>query len=220
MIEYELKVDDGSEHVFAVDPCRRLPLVDESQAPEWTRLAYQRCGGCPLDDSEHERCPAAVDASEILERFKGVMSYARVDVSVRAGERTIVQNVDVQTALHSLLGLVMATSGCPILARMRPLAHHHLPFASKEETVFRAAGAYLLGQHFVARDGGEPDFQLEGLKRLYKDLQEVNRAFTERIRAAAVRDANLNAVVLLFSLSVLVSFTLDDLVQIREMYSL
>lgn len=221
MIEYELKLDDGSEHRFTVDPRRKLPLVEESRAPEWTRLEYHRCDDCPLDATEHERCPAAVDASDILERFKSVLSYAQADVSVRTNERTFTRRIDVQTALHSLLGLVMATSGCPILSTLRPLAHHHLPFATKEETVFRAAGAYLLRQYFVASGGGEPDMKLDGLKKLYQDLQEVNRSFTERIRAAAVKDANLNAVVLLFSLSVLVSFTLDDdLAQIRELYDL
>lgn len=220
MIEYELTLDDGSEHRFSVDPRRRLPLVEPERAPEWTRLSYNRCGNCPVDDGDDARCPAAVDASDILERFKSVLSYAQVDVRVHTGERTFVRRVDVQTALHSLLGLVMATSGCPLLGSLRPLAHHHLPFATKEETVFRAASAYLLRQHFVAAEGGEPDLELDGLKRLYQDLQEVNRAFTERVRAAAVKDANLNAVVLLFSLTVLVSFTLDDLAQIREMYDL
>lgn len=220
MVEYELTLDDGSEHRFVVDPRRRLPLVDETRAPEWTQLAYKRCDNCPLDEAAHERCPAAVDASDILERFKSVMSYAQADVRVHTGERTFVRRVDVQTALHSLLGLVMATSGCPVLSSLRPLAHHHLPFATKEETVFRVTSAYLLRQHFVAADGGQPDLALDGLKRLYQELQEVNRAFTERIRAAAVRDANLNAVVLLFSLTVLVAFTLDDLAQIREMYDL
>lgn len=220
MIEYELTLDDGSEHRFPVDPRRRLPLVDETRAPEWTRLAYQRCRNCPLDESEHERCPAAVDASDILERFKSVLSYVQADVRVHTEERTFTRRVDVQTALHSLLGLVMATSGCPLLGKLRPLAHHHLPFATKEETVFRVTSAYLLRQHFIALEGGEPDLALDGLKRLYQELQEVNRAFTERIRAAAVRDANLNAVVLLFSLSVLVSFTLEDLAQIRKKYDL
>lgn len=220
MIEYELRLDDGSEHRFVVDPSRRLPLVDETRAPEWTRLAYQRCRNCPLDEAEHDRCPAAVDASDILERFKSVLSYVQAEVRVHTGERTFTRRVDVQTALHSLLGLVMATSGCPHLGSLRPLAHHHLPFATKEETVFRVTSAYLLRQHFVAMDGGEPDLKLDGLKRLYQELQEVNRAFTERVRAAAERDANLNAVVLLFSLSVLVSFTLDDLAQIRERYDL
>lgn len=221
MIEYELKLDDGSEVHFAVDPRRTLPLVEEARAPEWTRLSYHRCEGCPLDESVHSRCPPAVDASDILERFNSVLSYAQADVTVRAEERTFVRRIDVQTALHSLLGLVMATSGCPILSTLRPLAHHHLPFATKEETVFRAAGAYLLRQYFVAQAGGEPDLKLEGLKKLYQDLQDVNRAFTERIRAAADKDANLNAVVLLFSLAVLVSYTLDDdLAQIRELYNL
>src|SRR5262249_33669487 len=122
--------------------------------------------------------------------------------------------------LGSLLGLVMASSGCPILGELRGLARFHLPFAEFEETLFRTVGLYLLRQYFVARDGGVPDFELAGLGRLYEDLQEVNRALQRRMEGVSPRDASINAVTMLFSLSALVALSLEaGLEQLRGMVS-
>ena len=37
----------------------------------------------------------------------------------------------------------MALSGCPVLEQLKPMARFHLPFASVEETIYRAASMYL-----------------------------------------------------------------------------
>jgi hypothetical protein len=220
MIEYSFKLDDETEMKFSVDPDRTEPLVDPASAPDWCKLDYEKCSNCPLDSSEHPQCPAAVDASDLLDRFTSMLSFHKADVTVETDERTYFRRSDIQTSLHSVLGLIMATSGCPHLSRLRPMAKYHLPFATKEETVFRTASVHLMRQYFRHKSGGKADLELDELRQLYQDLQEVNRAFTERIRAAAKRDANLNAIVLLFSLSVLVGYTLDDeLEQFKELFA-
>jgi len=131
-------------------------------------------------------------------------------VEVRTEERLHSKRTDAQTALRSLMGLVMATGACPILSRLKGLARFHLPFASMEETIFRTAGAYLIQHFFIFRDGGTPDLELKGLNALYSDLQLVNRCFKERIDAASERDASMNAVASLVYLAMGVSFSLAD----------
>ena len=44
---------------------------------------------------------------------------------------------------------MMATSACPITSQLKALTHYHLPFASAEETLFRAVAAYLLNAGFA-----------------------------------------------------------------------
>ena len=139
--------------------------------------------------------------------FVGRANFA--DVTVTAPERTYHKRCDVQTALGSLVGLMMATSGCPILSRMRPMARTHLPFSSVVETVFRTTSAYLLGQYLRSLDGETPDYSLVGLARLYEDLNTLNNAFAARLAGLADQDANLNAVSRLFSLSALVTMSVD-----------
>src|SRR5690606_39165845 len=115
----------------------------------------------------------------------------------------------------SLIGLIMPSGECPILSRLRPMAHFHLPFSSVEETIFRTVGTYLTKQYFLHKEGHDPDLELGGLEALYEDLQTLNIHFIDRIRAASKRDANLNALNILFSLSAIVSMTLDE--KLREL---
>ncbi|HEV8629267.1 MAG TPA: hypothetical protein VGV61_03050 [Thermoanaerobaculia bacterium] len=216
MVEYEFTLADGRVHRFVVGAQDDAPTT--SELPAWTALSFHQCGNCPLSSEQSPRCPAAVDVFRIAERFADKLSYERVHVRVARGDRSHEIDCDVQTGLGSLLGLVMASSRCPILGELRGLARFHLPFAQFEETLFRTVGLYLLRQYFVARDGGVPDFELRGLAALYDNLQEVNRAFKRRIEGASSRDASINAVTLLFSLSALVAMSLDSgLEQLRQM---
>ena len=216
MIQYEFTLADGRVHHFAIGEEEQRP--PSAELPAWTQLGFHQCASCPLQADRSPRCPAAVDVYRITERFSDLLSYERVHVRVVSDERSYAIDCDVQTGLGSLLGLVMASSGCPVLGQLQALTRFHLPFAEFEETLFRTVGLYLLRQYFVARDGGRPDFELAGLARLYAELQEVNRSFKRRIEGASPRDASINAVTLLFSVSALVSMSLDGgLEQLREL---
>lgn len=167
-----------------------------SQPPDWARLSFNKCSNCPLRDEDAECCPAAVQLSEVVAGFADVFSFARVSARVTVPERVYEQtDVAVQSALSSLLGVFMVTSGCPVLAGMRPMVRFHLPFATELETITRATSMYLLGQYLDAQDGGAPDWSLTKLAESYRATQQVNRAFARRLRAAAPRDANVNALV-------------------------
>jgi hypothetical protein len=207
MVEYEFTLADGRKHRFVIGEEEERPTTAE--LPPWTLLGFHQCTGCPLRIESSPRCPAAVDVFRITDRFADLLSFERVHVRVSRGPRTYSIDCDVQTGLGSLLGLVMASSACPVLSQLRGLARFHLPFAEFDETLFRTVGLYLLRQYYVARDGGTPDFTLAGLAALYDELQEVNRAFKQRIEGASPRDANINAVTLLFSISALVSMSLE-----------
>ena len=138
-------------------------------------------------------------------------------VTMRNPRRTCVKETDAQMGLEALLALVMATSACPILSRLRSQALFHLPFASIDETIYRTVGDYLIKQYFIMKDGGQPDFALAGLDALYRDLARLNICFFSRIQAACTKDANLNAVVVLRSLSEIVSMSLEErLAPLRE----
>lgn len=210
MIEYRFLLEDGSSYNFKVDPNRPdMSRTYVPMRPFWTGLAFNKCEVCPLHPSVHHYCPAALDLEPVIQTFQAVDSIAVAHIEVQADERTYSRNCDVQTGLRALVGLVMATSGCPVLSRLKGLAKMHLPFATLEETIFRSSGAYLLKQYFIFKEGGVPDLEMKGLQRFYDDLQEVNRHFKRRIDAASSKDANMNAVGSLVYLSMGVSFSLE-----------
>lgn len=209
MYTYILKMPSGETWSFPVDVERPAPEMT-APLPEWAVLSFSRCPSCTLDAAEFPGCPAAVDLIDIIERFSDVASTDVVDVRVVGPQREYARRCDVQMALRSLIGLVMATSACPHLSRLGGMARHHLPFSDRIETAQRTASAYLLEQFFLYRDGLTPDLKLNGLRRLYERLHEVNAYFARRMRAAAQQDASVNAIAALSSLANLITFSLDD----------
>jgi hypothetical protein len=93
---------------------------------------------------------------------------------------------------------------------LRPLARFHLPLATHEETIFRAASVAFLKNYFEDGNSKNDYDSLAELKQQYSELQSLNRFMAERIRGAIKKDAAVNAIVLLDVLSKKVSFSIDD----------
>jgi len=173
---------------------------DESR---WTRLDFHRCGICPLSISEAEKrfhglCPAALAVFEAVDFFKDKISYEDVTVKITSPLRGYFKKTKIQEGLSSLLGLLMASSGCPVLEKLRPMLIVHLPFARSYETVYRVASMYLLAQYFIKKNSaGVPDWEMNNLVKIYEDVRKVNKSFAERILSAVQKDAGSNALVIL-----------------------
>lgn len=199
-IRYRFRLPERPEEVVDLVLDREtlaLVGVAPTDAPGWTALDFEQCGNCPLAAAEHPRCPLALALVGIVGLFRDVVSHDEVTLEVETEERTVQERTSAQRALSSLMGVVMAASGCPHTAWFRPMARFHLPLASHDETVFRAAGMYLLAQYYRSRAGQPADLDLAGLKTIYEELVIVNRGIADRIRAAIQKDSAVNAVVLL-----------------------
>jgi hypothetical protein len=199
-IRYSFSLPDGSIEIFDfhLDSERLVQVGDPTREfPAWTALEFHKCPNCPLSNDTHPFCPLATSIAPIVNRFDGILSYEEVLVGVDTRERQVLQKTSAQRAVGSLMGLVISTSGCPRTAFLRPMARFHLPLASREETVFRATGAYLLAQFFRATEGKGGALELEGLQKLYRELQIVNAAIVRRLRSATGTDSSVNAMVVL-----------------------
>ena len=209
-IEYTFTMDDGKVLHYRVEFERaREHILDKNLYPAWTQLEFHQCPNCPLTTAKYSHCPVAIDAHEIVLGFTEVLSCKEVDIHVRTLEREYFKRTDAQTGLRALIGFVMASSACPVLSPLRGMAYYHLPFASLDETVFRVASSYLLHQYYVYRKGGQFDLEFEGLKQRFKETQTLNYHFLERIRAACDADANLNVLATLFTISSMISLSLE-----------
>jgi len=210
-IEYTFTIDDGKVLHYRVEfeRPREKFINNKEQYPEWTQLDFHQCPNCPLSLKEYSHCPVAIDAHEIVLGFTEILSCKEVDIHVRTPERAYFKRTDAQTGLRALIGFVMASSDCPILSPMRGMAYYHLPFASLDETVFRVTSSYLLHQYYVHKKGGHFDLDFEGLKQRFKETQTLNFHFLERIRAACDADSNLNVLATLFTISSMLSLSLE-----------
>jgi hypothetical protein len=211
MIHYCFQIKSGKTLHFDINPERVYsPEEDKKPHADWTVLGFKQCTNCPLSKDQFRHCPVAVDLQNIISDFSAIVSFETATVVVSTPNREIRKECDVQTGLNSMMGLVMATSGCPILAHLKNLANFHLPFSTYEDTLFRTVGGYLIKQYFINKRGGKPDLELKGLDQFYRDLGTVNSCFVERINAAVKEDASANAVVLYWSISSIVNASLDD----------
>jgi hypothetical protein len=154
-----------------------------------------------------------VRLATVIDKFADLVSYDKIKVTVETEERAISTQTSAQQALASLIGLVLASSGCPQTAVFRPMARFHLPFASEVETTYRVASMYLMAQHYAAREGRERDIDLKDLAMVYRGVHQVNRGLVQRLRAATHQDAIVNAVVLLDVYTSLVPAALDEMLE-------
>ena len=200
VLTYRFELPDGRERVFPVrlasDSAELAPASTEN-APEWTRLRFNQCSDCPLSAAKVSHCPAALHMAGLIDEFTDVVSFDQVRVTAQTDERSVTSTLPAQQAVASFMGLIMAASGCPRTAVFRPMARFHLPFSTEVETAYRVAAMYLLAQHFIAAEGGNPDVLLRRLEAVYRGIHAVNRGMAQRLRAATRQDAIVNAVVLL-----------------------
>lgn len=210
---YRFRMPDASLYEYEVAVDNNNPDFnhgDDTSRPAWTKLAFHQCPNCILNTRDHPFCPVAVRLPPLIEMANHLHSYDRITVEVDIGERRVIQETTAQRALSSLLGLVMATSDCPHTVYLQPMARFHLPLANAEETEYRAASMYLLAQYFLHREGHDVDWTLSGLTKIYRELQRVNIALANRIRAASNQDTATNAVVLLDLFAKGVPYTIED----------
>ncbi len=213
-LTYRVALPDSRERVFNLEldhDTAELTSPPMEQPPAWTELTFNQCVGCPLDAAKSKHCPAALHLAGVIDGFSDLVSYDQVRVTVETEERSVAATLSAQQALASLMGLIMASSGCPRTAVFRPMARFHLPFSSEAETAYRVASMYLMAQHFKARAGGPADIGLANLDTVYRGLHAVNRGMATRLRAASRQDAIVNAIVLLDVYSSLVPAAIHEI---------
>jgi hypothetical protein len=167
------------------------------ELPSWAALDFCKCSICELDSKTNSYCPIAVQLVKILPICKKLLSQETTRVSIITTDRTTYREKSAQKGIVSLIGLIMATSGCPHTGFFKPMARYHLPFADAEETIYRAASMYLLAQYFIRKKGEEADLELEGLKKIYYDVHLINEAIVDRLRFIDEKEVAMNAVIFL-----------------------
>lgn len=198
--EYRFSFPNGRQEQFHIHldgatlaPREPLPPV----LPDWTRLEFKQCEGCQLPYGSYSHCPLAAHLSPVVEQLSDVTSIDQVQVTVLLDDRTLTRSATAQEGISSLMGVVIATSGCPVTEFFKPMARFHLPFASAEETFYRAASMYMLAQYYRWQDNLSADMDMKGLVRFYEKVAKVNKGMAERIRSIKREDGTINAIVLL-----------------------
>lgn len=194
LIAYSFFFSDGSSAEHTVTLTQTPSTRGHA---EWTRLGLHQCPHCPLSTKQVSHCPFAIALEAPLRFLEDRLSHTEVDVQVTHRGRTIHQHTTLQRAAGSMLGAIGAASGCPHTAFLKAMAWFHQPFSDNDETLFRAIGTYLLGQHLRGMQGLPSDWSLAGLREGYKNLRLVNQGMANRLRSATQEDSSINGLILL-----------------------
>jgi hypothetical protein len=222
-IRYLFKLPDNRKEIIdLLLDARTLDLMNAipEELPSWTSLSFHQCPNCPLTLQQTPHCPVAAHFVKLMETFKSLLSYDIVHVDIITSQRVVSKETSAQKGVSSLMGLIMATSGCPHTAFLKPMARFHLPFADAQETVYRATSMYLLAQYFLRKEGKEADMELNVLKKIYSNVQIINEAMASRLRAISEKDVALNSLVILDAFAQTVPFVIEDsLEEIRHLFA-
>jgi hypothetical protein len=212
-IQYRFKTTTGREERFRLEiDSLRLEAVDlpMGDLSVWTCLQFHQCPNCPLDPATCTHCPLMTNLVHLMEPFNTIQSHDEIRLEVVTAERSISQRTTAQRGISSLMGLLIAVSGCPHTVYFKPMARFHLPLAGEEETLYRAASMYLLGQYLRRKNGWTAEIDLAGLKQIYLNMQKVNTAVAGRLREATKTDSSANALILLDMYAKTVPYVIEE----------
>jgi hypothetical protein len=210
--KYHINLEDGeSTHFRIALDAVTLTMISTASGPypAWTQLSYNQCQCCPLSPQTHLFCPIAVNIVGLVDQFKNILSHKNCLVVCETVDRTYSKKTSAMEGLTSVFGIIMATSNCPIMDFLKPMARFHLPFSSVEETTARSTSLFLLGQYFEYKKGRVKSFDFDRLEKNYAHVQLVNEGLLARIRSLGKRDADKNAIITLHSLSQFLSLEMD-----------
>ncbi len=176
----------------------------------WTKHKNFCCPNCTQSLKDEERCPVATGLESILNFFTNLPSYEKIKVEVITQERTYTTNTSLQTGVSSIIGILMTTSGCRIMAKLKPMVKFHLPFSSLEETAYRVFSMYLFAQYFRFIKGLTPDWSMEDLVKSYDEIKKVNLYVCERIANLEKLDTTINSIIVLNNFAEFVSSLIDE----------
>lgn len=160
-ITFRFIFKDGSEKIFPIEinpESYEIAFPKDIGVPEWTLRERILC---PIQNCIHKKfCPIAFHLDRVIKLFDGVPSYEQVTVYVDTKERTYSKQTSLQAGAGSLIGIIMTTSGCHVLDKLRPMVYFHLPFATLEETEYRTFSMFLFAQFLRQKNGLSADWQM------------------------------------------------------------
>jgi len=220
-IVYQFSLNNGQEKFFNIllNPETISIIQHQSEPlPDWAKIEYHQYECCPLETIGNPYCPIAVNISNIVEEFKDSVSYDDCLVSCSTPERTYLKKTSIMEGISSILGIIMATSNCPIMDFFKPMARFHLPFSTSDETAVRVTSMFLLRQYLEYGSDSAHKINLNKLEQHYNRVNKVNESIFKRISSLGSKDADKNAIIMLHSLSQIfsqeINYSLESIVHI------
>lgn len=223
-IRYEFQMPDQSTRPFEVkldDQSISYLRQTNETPPAWAKLEVGQCTDCPLKIEQHPYCPIAVNLAELIAAFKDEVSHTPARLVVTTEERSYFKDTTIQVGLYSIFGVIMATSGCPKMNSLKPMARFHLPFLTTDEMIIRSVSFHLLAQYMQRSVDGKCEVDLKELDQHFAEIQKVNSGMVKRLSAIMkTGDASQNTITTLDCFTKLLGMALQrNLQKFKALFS-
>ena len=163
----------------------QLPLQEHGHQPggaditPWVRLGFNQCEHCRLSDQAC--CPIARAIEYYASALEDWVSYDDVVVRVTLNAGLVSEKqTSAQQVLSSILGIIIASeSECEHTRVLLPMVYFHRPFATQEESIYRA----LANMALISRLRGSTEPFSDFVVRKYEAIHQLNVGIVRRIQA-------------------------------------
>ncbi len=191
---YQIKSKTGDQFSFDVQNDRDLnpqELNSRSDLPDWVKLEYHQCPGCPFNSENITFCPAAFEMQDVIHQCSSCISTERVELSRLAEEGTVTTETDMQKALFAVIGEKVISSGCSRLNSRQWSLDYYSILTTPENLFYRSISSYLMRQYFASPGKCDPD--LKGHLDYLDEVIDIFGNLLQRIRGKSSQDASNNA---------------------------
>lgn len=182
---YEINFENGNRYrrEMVIDRIDGKLIEEESipdELKEFALLDFCKCEHCPYSSNDFKYCPVFQNIANVISEFKNNDPHEIIEAKVFIENKTVVMKGELQVALTSLIGLLMASSECEYFDFLKPMVKTHQPFSSYEETLIRVVSLYFLDRFLR---GHTLDWDIKELKKEYQSLEKVNAGILARIKS-------------------------------------
>jgi hypothetical protein len=167
-------------------------LLEERESDVWIQLGFNQCAHCQLTQSR--LCPVANAIDYHAKDLDGWLSHDDVAVTVKLNGG-VVSNMrtSAQQVLSSILGIIVASeAACEHTRILLPMVYFHRPFATQDESIYRALANAALIYQLSHGQGSFADFVI----KKYEAIAKLNMGLVRRLQSAhPEREAQINALI-------------------------
>ncbi len=219
MIEqiYIATTDTGLVDVFRIDSTGQW-ITDLEISPEqdWLVLENDMCSDCKYAGTDVKYCKAAIGLYAAVNAFSDIRSIDKLSMTRISSDNSLVTRcIQVQTGLSMLFFSCLVFSGCFKFKQFR-WAWNFYRMQSDDFGLFYCLFSSYLTKQFILKANKSSELLSSEIIEEFRGVYMALKKIAKRVRKASHKDANMNALVRLISLTHLLQTKYDDFIHELE----
>ncbi len=204
--------EDGIVDVFRIDSTSKwIASLEDKPLPGWTRLENDMCEDCIYAKTGQKYCKAAIGLHAAVKSFSNIKSIARITLTtITTNGNVLSRCATAQEGLSVLFFSCLVFSGCYKFAQFKWSWNYYTTQQTHEDMFFTLMSSYIT-KEFLLGSATNVEIKSANILLEFKSIYYSLIRIIERVRKASEKDANMNALVRLASMTNILQTSFDDL---------